>query len=148
KETYSGGSSHNYNADCRSNPDQKGDLFSWCAVYRFQDLLCPDGWRVPTGEDFKNLDIALGHTGENGDRDIAFINSHYLETSVWGGNYSGHCGSDSSLRYQDARGLYWSQSEADADTTKGYSLDFGAAGFIYPQIAYGKYSGHTLRCVR
>jgi uncharacterized protein YjdB len=31
-----------FRSDCRSNPGH-GDLFSWCAVIRYQDVLCPDG---------------------------------------------------------------------------------------------------------
>jgi uncharacterized protein (TIGR02145 family) len=64
KTTFDGGEKTNFNADCRSNPNQKGDLFSWCAVYRFQDQLCPAPWRVPTKKDIIELDIALGGTGK------------------------------------------------------------------------------------
>ena len=51
--------------DCRSNPGQKGDLFSWLAVYELRRELCPYPWRVPTVQDFIDLDIALGGTGRN-----------------------------------------------------------------------------------
>ncbi|MCL2028717.1 MAG: fibrobacter succinogenes major paralogous domain-containing protein, partial [Bacteroidales bacterium] len=37
-----------------------GDLFTWCAVIRFADQLCPGDWRVPTTEEFRALSLALG----------------------------------------------------------------------------------------
>ncbi|MCL2413320.1 MAG: fibrobacter succinogenes major paralogous domain-containing protein, partial [Bacteroidales bacterium] len=49
-----------FRVDCRSNPARKGDFFSWQAVYELRNELCPSPWRVPTAEDFRNLDIALG----------------------------------------------------------------------------------------
>jgi hypothetical protein len=67
KTAYNHNAKYNgHNADCRSNPEQKGDLFSWCAVIRFATFLCPSPWRVPTADDFRELDIALGGTGVNG----------------------------------------------------------------------------------
>jgi len=56
---------HSFLIDCRSNPGQKGDLFSWRAVSELKDVLCPYPWRVPTVQDFIDLDIALGGTGES-----------------------------------------------------------------------------------
>jgi len=55
-----------FSADCRSNPEERlGDLFSWCAVVAFADVLCPYPWRVPRVQDFIDLDIAFGGTGQN-----------------------------------------------------------------------------------
>ncbi|MCL2028733.1 MAG: fibrobacter succinogenes major paralogous domain-containing protein, partial [Bacteroidales bacterium] len=62
-----------YNVDCRSNPGQKGDLFSWRAVKEVVGI-CPQGWRVPDTADFRNLDIALGFNGQN--RYQETINGH------------------------------------------------------------------------
>jgi len=66
KETFSFGDDQNiilghhfYLADCRSNPGFPGDLFSWCAVVHFADVLCPYPWRVPTQQDFSDLNTVL-----------------------------------------------------------------------------------------
>ena len=68
KESFNGGNWRPtpmiFNTDCRSN-EGYGDLFSWCAVARFQNELCPPPWRVPTSEDFRDLDIALGGNGRS-----------------------------------------------------------------------------------
>ena|GEM_PF-4155483 len=60
KEAFDGGSRTSLNADCRSNPSGfRGDFFSWCAVMRYAEVLCPYPWRVPTVEDFMRLSNAL-----------------------------------------------------------------------------------------
>ena len=49
-----------FSADCRNN-----SFFSWCAVAAFADVLCPYPWRVPTTQDFRDLDIAFGGNGQD-----------------------------------------------------------------------------------
>jgi len=56
KTTFDGGTHPTYKADWRNNPGQKGSLFSWTMVDDKKATLCPDGWRIPTKDDF----IALG----------------------------------------------------------------------------------------
>ena len=150
KTTFAGGSTGNFNADCRSNPDYPGDLFSWCAVVRFQDQLCPAPWRVPTMQDFIDLDIALGGNGSNrnsGSSYIAtpqFVTDNYI--TRWGGAFGGYCNSDGTLWSQGSWGNYWSQTELIA--TNGRYLVFDSYGSIFPQHWNFKYLGFTLRCVR
>ncbi len=146
KTEYLGYENSKVRADCRSNPGQKGNLFSWAAVIRYQDQLCPDGWRVPTKDDFIALDVALGGTGENrsGASYIPFINEKYL--NLWGGSYGGYCYSDGTLGNQGASAVYWSQSEYN--TGIGFYLNFGSVGSVNPQNIYSKDYGFPLRCVR
>ena len=140
----------NFNADCRSNPDYPGDLFSWCAVIRFQDQLCPAPWRVPTMQDFINLDIALGGNGNNRGAwtsDIAtlqFVTDNYINR--WGGAFGGNCLPAGSLNGQDFFAYYWSQTEGSA--TGGRGLHFNTNGLIWPQDSVDKSAGFSLRCVR
>jgi len=86
-----------WNADCRSLPGFRGDVFSWCAVYRFQDELCPYPWRVPTRYDFVNLDILLGGTG----RPVNSAAHRDRFLNDWGGE----------LFMNNLMGWYWSISE-------------------------------------
>jgi len=147
KETYEGLG----RIDCRSNPNQKGDLFSWCAV--FQLNLCPDGWRIPDSADFRNLDIALGGNGQY--RYQETVNGHSLETQLnwytgtWGGAFGGICWDDGSLRGQGSSGVYWSQSDSDKPSG-GFRLVFDTDGVVIPQDwgdkVYG--FGFSLRCIR
>jgi uncharacterized protein (TIGR02145 family) len=136
-----------YCADCRSTPDGKGDLFSWEMVRTCKAYLCPDGWRVPTRDDFRALDIALGGIGEHR-KDLPTINEKYLNPAVWGGQRNGYCMTDGTLP-KDTLGMstYWSQAEANSEI--GFSLLLlSSMSMIYPQGSASKYTGLSLRCVR
>jgi uncharacterized protein (TIGR02145 family) len=141
KTSFEGGSLNNYNSDCRSNPSFPGDLFSWCAVRRFANQLCPAPWRVPTQQDFIDLDRALGGTGD--ETTNTTLRNSYLND--WSGAYGGYCASGGSLFGQGFWALYWSQ-ESYGDV--GFYLDFDTDGRIYPQHWCSKDFGLTLRCVR
>ncbi len=131
----------NFCADCRQNPDY-GILFSWQAVNQYDSVLCPDAWRVPTKEDFVNLNIALGGT-KNVVRD-SVLSEKYL--TDWGGTYSGYCVTDGSMRNQGIGAGYWSQSEYNSNSS--HCLYWSSATLIYPQDYYYKGSGFVLRCVK
>ena len=149
KTTFAGGATDNFNADCRSNPNFPGDLFSWCAVMRFADILCPpdQGWRVPSTQDFRNLDIAMGGTGNVrwGAQFVQFVQNNYI--TRWGGAFGGFCDSGGSLTVQNTWGNYWSLS--DLNVTQADRLTFSSGGEIHPQGSGGnKANGFALRCVR
>jgi len=145
KTTFNGGcwETRSFNADCRSNPGRRGDLFSGCAVVRFARQLCPPPWRVPTVRDFLNLDIAMGGTGDSR-TDIDFVTSNYV--GRWGGAFGGWALSEGRLFGQGSWGYYWSLSESVA--TDARSLAFATRGSIYPQGWKHEFAGLTLRCIR
>ena len=126
-----------FDSDCRSNPNQKGDLFSWCAVVRFQDQLCPAPWRVPTQQDFINLDRALGGTGNANSTNTTLFN-RYLND--WGGwRYEGN------INIQTA--FYWSSTQYNAQ--QAYNLRLvSSTEHTNPQYLNNKQDGLSLRCVR
>jgi len=150
KTTFDGGPADppfNFNADCRSNPDFPGDWFSWCAVVRFQYDLCPYPWRVPTGQDFRNLNIALGGTGFTNN---SAIRERYV--SIWGTTFAGGIRYDGDISNFSELGLYWSQSEPEAGMP-GYHPLSGWLLVIHDDIRLQqqglvKSSGASLRCVR
>jgi len=165
KETFFGMSSGKNNADCRTNPNYSGDLFSWCAVYLFQKQLCPAPWRVPTKDDFVALDKALRETTTvvktvreaSGygfvEREITeriSLKSQYA--NLWGLVYGGSCNLDGSLANQslrESRALYWSSSEYCADN--GFRLNISRHGEQWqtsPDDWNRKSIGVPLRCVR
>jgi len=165
---WSGG---NFSANCRANLDRwgnldqhgnirsfPGDLFSWCAVVRFADELCPYPWRVPTQQDFINLDIALGGTGENrnmgnwGDPDWSeywreFVRDNYI--GRWGGSHGGVYWPGHHIDMQGSTSFYWSMSYSmEWSRSSGGNLYFDSDGRIWPQSQMEKGSGLSLRCVR
>jgi len=127
-----------YSADCRRNLGQKGDFFSACAIIRFANSLCPYPWRVPTIEDFLELDIAMGGTGDGVlYRDVK-IRDNYL--NIWGGTFSG-----STFGHQGINATYWALSK---DNIIG-RLEYCNVGWIYINTSIRKdLFGFSLRCVR
>jgi len=144
KTTFSGGPWGNQNADCRSNSNY-GDLFSWCAVIRFQDQLCPDGWRVPSEEDFVQLDMALRGEG-TGQRSYTdtLVREKYIH--LWHGSYGGYSGVDGQLGGQNWSAYYWTQTERCEN--HGFRMNFHSDGYTFPKGWIGKDNGLVLRCIR
>jgi len=133
-------------ADCRENPEFPGDLFSWCAVVKFAAELCPYPWRVPTMQDFMNLDIALGGDGTNRGSTLAFVTENYIER--WGGAFGGTCSMIGALQNQSQWGQYWSQSLSPIGTGNANFLDFRTNGLVSPQGLGNQRNGMVVRCVR
>jgi uncharacterized protein (TIGR02145 family) len=143
KTSFDGGNSQTgYKIDFRSNPEQKGCLFSWHAINEYKDELCPPPWRVPTQQDFIDLDIALGG---NGNEQINLAHKDRYIT-LWGGAFGGYCVSDGILFNQNLTAYYWSQSEYTSDF--GINLLLDTDGYINPQNYYNRGNGFSLRCVR
>jgi uncharacterized protein (TIGR02145 family) len=149
KDTWSPGSFSNVNADGirpSNSTVSPGTYFTWAAVVRYQDELCPAPWRVPTKDDFQTLFEFLGGTGTTGGSFPDVRDKLHNDTGIWAGAYGGSCGSDGLLSNQESFAYYWSQSEASA--TNEYHLFFSSVGNVYPQGMYGKSHGFLLRCVR
>ncbi len=141
---YEENSTDPYNMDCRSNSGY-GDLFSWCAVVGFQDELCPYPWRVPTKDDFANLEKALGGTGEER-LDSMFVDSKYV--NVWGCTFGGGCYSDGRTNAQGMWAGYWTQSQIAGVANAVSCLSLSEFGSIIVDGFRSKEDGATLRCVK
>ncbi|MCL2417012.1 MAG: fibrobacter succinogenes major paralogous domain-containing protein [Bacteroidales bacterium] len=144
KTSFSGGylygDSLTLKVDCRSNPGFPGDLFSWLAVYELRDELCPYPWRVPTREDFIDLDVALGGTGDKRGGDREFVMNNFINR--WGGAFGGGSGPTGVLWHQSSWGDYWSKTE------EGFYLGFGILGTVSPRNFDSQRDGLALRCIR
>jgi uncharacterized protein (TIGR02145 family) len=75
-------------SDCRDNfgMEEYGFLYTAEYVVRNADKLCPEGWRVPSLEDFAQLDKNLGGNGtssQDADGEARYNNSK------WGGTFGG-----------------------------------------------------------
>ena len=138
-------------ADCRSNPDYKGDLFSWYAVSQYKDVLCPNGWRVPTSDDFIKLDKTFGGNGiscrKDDNEDCHILLNKYLNS--WGGVYGGYCPLSGVVDGQGLVAYYWSQEEYDLDDFAfAHNLLLDTNGYALPQDLEWKRFGFSLRCVK
>jgi len=159
-----------FDADCRQTLhaannggiSPQGHLFSWCAVMRFAHLLCPPtgGWRVPTRQDFIDLDSNLGGTGGNRGGTINGVT--LADQLLWytaaagtasapqfgsgtGGNWGGARWTANAGDLTGAWSDYWSSTESSAMHASRLSYDANGIG---PRSNGTKNNGFPVRCVR
>jgi uncharacterized protein (TIGR02145 family) len=152
KETFDGGSLNNINADCRTNPGY-GDLFTWAAAVRYQDQLCPAGWRLPSAMEYTALQVHL----QNDDFSLAPLDmiERFL-SDRWGGTLGGACylfippggtidDPDAEVRMvgQTTGATYWNQTYQSGT----YQFRFNVEGEIRNGMSTGTF-GNMIRCVR
>jgi len=134
-------------SDCRFNPNFKGDFFSWCAIARFAHILCPYPWRIPTAQEFCELDKAL--FGTTACRSHTTSSDRLIETYInsWGGTFNGAATSQGYLYFSNIRAYYWSSSEYS--TEFAYYLSYTSHGNVQSQnTTNSKALGFSLRCIR
>jgi uncharacterized protein (TIGR02145 family) len=155
---YAGGTAGNFNADCRqtlaqsngtaANRDRQGHYFSWCAMRRFAEQLCPAPWRVPTSQDFVDLDRNLGRTGINGYGNPVGIYCSASGTNTapeFGGTWGGDRWTGHATHLVSTGSDYWSSTEVSLTDASylHYNTDY-----IYPENSNLKSHGFPIRCVR
>ncbi|MCL2028140.1 MAG: hypothetical protein FWG79_06600 [Bacteroidales bacterium] len=156
--SYNGGTSPSFNVDCRAPTNGfNGHYFSWCAVMKFADILCPGDWRVPTTAEFLELHLTLGHAApatQTGS--VSIIADTYMGIIGTGGtggvteNHGGTWGGSRFAAYANglagADSYYWSSSEYSA--VAAFFLYYSAS-IASPQSTFmNKIIGNALRCVR
>jgi uncharacterized protein (TIGR02145 family) len=156
KSTISGGDSAfvGYYSDCRRSSSGNGDYFSLCAVFRYGHALCPAPWRVPTEQDFVNLDLALGGSGANRTSDATTLGK-YMNPTIWGGAYGGYVlpWSGSTSEEQGNKAYYWSSKTMGTSQSDfhGQCLYFDNGNTIEPKSVRSggaTFEAYPLRCVR
>jgi len=164
-----------FNADCRptamSVSQTEGTLFSWCAVVRFADILCPGDWRIPSAEDFAALDRAIRGSGTGEESYVSFdvvekyrtqwANQVGIGTTEQARYYGGMFGgmiltgvgmsttptlNQTGIIGRGAYGTYWSSSEDNA--TGALFFYINATGTVHPNHVGVKSAGRAVRCVR
>ncbi len=132
------------------NKDVYGALYNWYAADT--SILCPNGWHVPTDEEWTTLttflggmDIAGGKLKETGllhwiDPNLDATNVTGF-TALPGGNRNGN----GSFAFLGSAGNWWS---ATADILGAYDRHlYNSNGSIYREL-YGMNMGFSVRCVR
>jgi uncharacterized protein (TIGR02145 family) len=122
-----------------------GYLYNYACVNKEQHNLCPAPWRVPTLQDFIDLDRFFGGTGEirTSTTYQTFITEHYI--NAWGGVYGGYRDA-TSIRHKGDYMALWS---AVGGPSSAYTLCvYYTAGTIDPMNYATQRFGMQVRCVR
>ena len=128
-----------------------GHLFSWCFVKRYEALLCPGTWRVPTTKDFATLHQSLGYTLPNVGVSSPEIANTYMGTIGSGDAAENHGGAWGGSRFTGLDGAannlsgYWSSTESSS--SRAFFLLY-VMGSAHPQVVNAKHTRLALRCVR
>ena len=161
-------STQNSSAYCWYNNDENyfkplyGALYNWYAVN--SGSLCPDGWHVPTDEEFGIMELSLGITQAQVDALYwrgTDQGSKLKNTTGWnsgenGTNTSGFSALPSGYRYysdgsfygQSSLGYWWSASTTILDETiVWYRRLDGIENGIY-RASTEKRAGKSVRCVK
>jgi len=144
RTAFNGGNWHarDFNADCRNsagNANFSGHYFSWCAVMRFANQLCPYPWRVPTRDDFETLHFYLGQPHN--------ASGSFMGTTASpnGGTWGGARFTGDASNIHSTWSAYWSSTEQS--TGEARSLQFTESILSRAGIWYKDY-GFAVRCVR
>lgn len=140
-----------------------GKLYNWWAAAN--PNICPQGWHMPTDDEWKQLETALGMPANDlnnmGYRGVAQnVGGKMKTTTLWNApntgatNESGFSGPSGGTRHltdgyfvtMGGSGYWWSASESGAENAWSRWLNYYAAG-IYRDNESKRF-GFCLRCVR
>ena len=147
-----------------SNADTYGYLYNWYAI---NDSRCiaPEGWHVPTDEDWKELEMTLGMnksqvdtiawrgTNEGGKLKTSST-SHWRSPNTGATNESGfsalpggHCWyTNGAFEFLGFIAAFWSSSESSSHHAWGRNLSFKRSDIYRPQFV--KQVGLSVRLVK
>ncbi len=168
KNDFNAGYNRMFEASCRqSNNGFDGHYFSWCAVMMYAGQLCPNGWRVPTMDDYITLDRSLGGNGTNGQGDWdgqALITNTYIGTTgtfascqnrggQWGGaRFTGFAQNGGITHSSTNSTGYWTSTNNNNDNAHAMEIREMWQGLrVFPRGVLGennKQRGYPVRCVR
>ena len=144
-------------AKVAGNYNTLGVLYNWIAAKN----ACPEGWHLPTDQDWKNLEIEMGmsplHANETGSRGTE-VGAKLKTKEGWdktgnGTNETGFSALPGGGRYGDGsfgnlgnNGYWWSASEFDTNFSWGRGLSYDSSE-IYKGVNY-KECGFSVRCIK
>ncbi len=140
-----------YNHDEASYKNVYGALYNWYAVNTGK--LCPEGWHVPTYEEWDSLAVTLGGYNVAGYKMKETGTTHWRKTDSKVTNESGFTGLPGGIMMSVGRfrslsyaGYFWSATEFDIDFAwMFYLIDLYGSLYKYHPIKTG---GASVRCIK
>jgi uncharacterized protein (TIGR02145 family) len=129
-----------------------GRLYTWYAVNDSRKL-CPDGWHVPSDNEWTTLTDWLGGLSISGGKLKETANSHWLNPNIGATNETGFTALPGGYRLNNGTfaglssdGIWWSSSESNLNEAPTRAM-----GNSYANVNTGinsKQSGYSVRCLR
>jgi uncharacterized protein (TIGR02145 family) len=122
-----------------NDTDDYGSWFTWRMVAQYADVLCSNGWRVPSLRDFQDysgIESGITNSIYGGTHEAPCIHGCLLGGYSEGGSHTEN---------QRTYGYYWSSTEYSPDIAYfAYvtSSSFSVQGYVYRNY------GLSLRCVK
>ncbi|MBT6710304.1 MAG: hypothetical protein HOB22_01165 [Candidatus Marinimicrobia bacterium] len=134
------------------NTDTYGFLYNWYAVDDSR-IIAPDGWHVPTDDEWTTLTDYLGGTSVSGGKMKETGTEHWSSPNTDATNESGFTALPGGYRYfngnyihQGYSGYFWSSTEYSSNSAWYRTLNYNYSD-VDRGSNYKKY-GFSLRCVR
>ena len=135
-----------------SNADTYGYLYNWYAVNDSRNI-APDGWHVPTDDEWQILVDYLGGSSVAGGKMKETGTEHWNSPNTGATNESGFTALPGGYRYSGGNygyvgydGYFWSSTEGSSGSAWGRVLDY-----FHSEVScssYGKQGGFSVRCLR
>ena len=134
------------------NGKHYGKLYNWYAVNDRRGL-APEGWIIPSFEDWDNLIEFLGGSGVAGGKLKQIGTTLWKEPNGGATNFSGFSGLPGGDRYEGGmfsmigqNGYWWSSSEFNSNLSNLLTLNFNH--FNVSRNSSFKKSGFSVRCIK
>ncbi len=129
-----------------------GKLYNWYAVNDSRGL-APEGWHIPTIEEFNTLSDFLGGSNVSGGKMKATGITYWLSPNIEATNSSGFSGlpggarATNSFLFINKYAYFWSSTFIAPNNAWMIGLDFNA-GSLYVSNFFYRPNGFSVRCVK
>jgi len=152
-----------YNNNASNEIDTYGALYNWYAAVDSRNI-APDGWHIPTDDEWKELEMYLGMsqseadgTGYRGTDEGGKLKetgtTHWNSPNTGATNETGFTALPGGYRYGNGNyynmgsfGYFWSSTESSSYSAWSRTLYCSSSG-VY-RLYYNKQDGFSVRCVR
>ena len=138
-------------SDDKSNKDITGALYNWYAVNTGK--LAPQGWHIPSDEEWKILTDYLGGENVAGGKMKETGTAHWFDPNTGATNSSGFTALSAGYRGKSGfiplsigSALFWSSTEFDKSDSWMRYLSFDKE--VVGRNNGGKYHGFSVRCLK